>query len=123
MRYKLATVAAWAFLAFIAYATLSPIQARPSVANADLEHVAAFAVAGSLFYLAYPRRIFLVCLMVLGGAMLLEYLQTLTPDRHGTLFDASEKIAGGVLGICAARVALNFGLKVPSGKHLGAGGG
>jgi VanZ family protein len=108
MLYKLVTVAAWAFLAFIAYATLSPIQARPSVANADLEHVAAFAVAGSLFYLAYPRRIFLVCLMVLGGAMLLEYLQTLTPDRHGTLFDASEKIAGGVLGICAARVALNF---------------
>jgi hypothetical protein len=80
-------------------------------------------IARSLFYLAYPRRIFLVCLMVLGGTMLLEYLQTLTPDRHGTLFDASEKIAGGVLGICAARVALNFGLKVPSGKHLGAGGG
>jgi hypothetical protein len=33
MLYKLATVAAWAFLAFIAYATLSPIQARPSVAT------------------------------------------------------------------------------------------
>jgi len=34
--------------------------------------------------------------------VLLEYLQTLTPDRHGTLVDASEKIIGGVLGIFAA---------------------
>jgi hypothetical protein len=105
---KLVAIAAWATLAFIAYATLSPIQARPTIASPDLEHVAAFAVAGCLFCLAYPRHIILVCLVVLGSAMLLEYLQTLTPDRHGTLVDASEKLAGGALGICAARVALYF---------------
>jgi hypothetical protein len=29
-----------------------------------------------------------------------------TPDRHGTLIDASEKIIGGVLGIFAARATL-----------------
>jgi hypothetical protein len=108
MLHKLLAIAAWASMAFIAYATLSPIQARPTVAGADLEHVAAFAVAGVLFCLAYPRRIILVCPIVLGSAVLLEYLQTLTPDRHGTVVDALEKIAGGVLGICVATAAHYF---------------
>jgi hypothetical protein len=108
MLYKLLAVAAWASLAFIAYATLSPIQARPIVAGPDLEHVAAFAVTGSLFCLAYPKHFILVCLIVLGSAVLLEYLQTLTPDRHGTVVDALEKVAGGTLGVCAARVAPYF---------------
>jgi hypothetical protein len=40
--------------------------------------------------------------------MLLEYLQTLTPDRHGTLVDAFEKIGGGAFGICAAKITLYF---------------
>src|ERR1035438_6897081 len=108
MLHKLLAIAAWVSLAFIAYATLSPIQARPIVANPDLEHVAAFAVVGGLFCLAYPRRIILVCPIVLGSAVLLEYLQTLTPDRHGTVVDALEKIAGGVLGICVATAAHYF---------------
>ncbi len=108
MLHKLLKIAAWASLAFIAYATLSPIQARPIIAGPDLEHVAAFAVMGSLFCLAYPGRIILVCLFVLGSAVLLEYFQTLTPDRHGTVVDALEKIAGGGLGICAARIAPYF---------------
>jgi len=34
-------------------------------------------------------------------AILLEYLQTLAPDRHGTLIDAYEKILGGALGVFA----------------------
>src|SRR5438445_4552744 len=108
MLHKIVAVAAWAALAFIVYATLSPIQARPTIASSDLEHIAAFAVAGCLFCLAYPRHVILVCLVVLGSAILLEYLQTLTPDRHGTLADASEKMVGGTLGICAARVTLFF---------------
>ena len=107
MLHKLFAIAAWAALAFIAYATLSPIQARPKISSsADLEHILAFAVTGLLFCLAYPRHIVRVCLVVLGSAVLLEYLQTLTPDRHGTLVDASEKIIGGMLGIFAARATL-----------------
>jgi VanZ family protein len=102
MLHKLTAITAWASLAFIAYATLSPIQARPKISSADLEHIIAFAVTGFLFCLAYPRQIVRVCFVVLGSAVLLEYLQTLTPDRHGTLGDASEKILGGVLGIFAA---------------------
>src|SRR6516162_10891018 len=105
---KLIAFAAWALLAFIAYATLSPIQARPTVATPNIEHVAAFGVMGGLFCLAYSKNLILVCFIVLGSAVLLEYLQTLTPDRHGTVLDALEKLAGGVLGIFATRVALYF---------------
>jgi VanZ family protein len=41
-------------------------------------------------------------------AALLEILQTLTPDRHGTLIDALEKMAGGAAGILLARRILRF---------------
>jgi VanZ family protein len=103
---KLVAITAWASIAFIAYATLSPIQARPKVLSADLEHIVAFAVTGLLFGLAYHRQFVRVCFIVLGSAVLLEYLQTLTLGRHGTLVDASEKIVGGALGIFAARATL-----------------
>jgi VanZ family protein len=56
-----------------------------------------------MFALAYPKRFFFVCCIVFIGAIILEYLQTFTPDRHGTLIDASEKIVGGALGIFAGR--------------------
>jgi hypothetical protein len=103
---NLLAIGAWAYLAFIAYATLSPIQLRPVVAAAVIEHVGAFAVVGGLFCLAYPRHMIFVCLIVLGSAVLLEFAQTLTPDRHGRVLDALEKLAGGALGVCAGRVAL-----------------
>jgi hypothetical protein len=44
-------------------------------------------------------------LVVLGSAALLECLQTLTSDRHGTLVDALEKMAGGAAGLIFARNA------------------
>jgi VanZ family protein len=45
----------------------------------------------------------LVCGIVFGAAAMLEILQTMTPDRHGTLIDALEKMAGGAAGIIFAR--------------------
>ena len=109
MFHKLISVAAWSLLAFIAYATISPIQVRPTLpAPTSFEHLTAFAVLGLLFCLAYPRHIALVCLIVLGSAVLLEIMQLLTPDRHGRIQDAIEKMAGGVLGIVAGRVILYF---------------
>jgi len=41
---------------------------------------------------------------VSGGAVILELAQTLTPDRHGTLIDALEKMAGGVTGIVLTKI-------------------
>jgi VanZ family protein len=116
-------VAAWASIAIIAYATLarvgfvydiyyriSPFIMRPEIkAYAHVEHLMAFAVFGGLFYFGYPRRIILVCWVVLGSAVVLEVLQTLTPDRHGTLVDAAEKMVGGAVGIAIARCVHRYG--------------
>jgi hypothetical protein len=55
---------------------------------------------------AYPRHIGLVCLIVLGSAMLLELAQLLTPDRHGRIQDAIIKMTGGAIGIVAGRAIL-----------------
>jgi VanZ family protein len=121
--FKMVAVAAWISLIAIAYATLthvgfvysiyfklSPILMQPQMRTyAHLEHIVAFAVVGALFSFAYPRSFLLVCCIVFGGAVLLEVLQTLTPDRHGTLTDAMEKMAGGAAGIFLARSILHLG--------------
>ena len=119
---KLIAIAAWASLTLIAYATLtrvgfvyaiyfkfSPILNRPGVRTfAFIEHFIAFTVFGAMFFLAYPRRLIFVCCVVFGSAVILEVMQTLTPDRHGTLVDALQKIAGGAFGIFVARCLFNF---------------
>jgi glycopeptide antibiotics resistance protein len=106
---KLITVAAWSLLGFIIYATISPIQARPTLfTSPSYERLAAFIVLGALFCLAYPRHTGFVCLIVLGSAVLLELAQLLTPDRHGQIQDAIIKMMGGAIGIVAARAILYF---------------
>jgi VanZ family protein len=106
---RLIAAAAWALLAFIAYATVSPIQARPTLpTSASIEHFAAFGLLGALFCLAYPRHTIRVGLIVLGSAVLLEALQLLTPDRHGRIQDALEKMAGGAVGILVTQAALKW---------------
>lgn len=50
---KLIALAAWGALAFITFATLSPIGLRPHVAaNIGIEHIAAFSVARLRFGLS-----------------------------------------------------------------------
>ena len=116
---KLVPIAAWIAVIVIAYATLThvgfvygiyfklaPYLMRPAMQTyAHFEHVIAFAILGALFGFAYPRRLFRVCCIVFGAAALLEILQTVTPDRHGTLIDALEKMAGGAAGILFATTA------------------
>lgn len=102
---KLSTIAAWLALAFIAYATLSPIDARPVVAGLQLERFAAFSLMGLAFGLAYPRRLVLVVAIVVGCALGLETMQLLTPDRHGRLVDALVKATGGLCGIGVSQIA------------------
>jgi VanZ family protein len=109
MIHKLVAIAAWLLLTFIVYATLAPIQQRPTLpTSAGFEHVAAFAALGMLFSLAYPRQVVLVCLLVFGGAALLEFAQLLSPDRHGRLQDAIEKLAGGAAGVAVGQAILYF---------------
>ena len=119
---KLIIFAAWASIVALAYATLthvgfvysiyyklSPLLMRPGMRMyAHFEHVIAFAIFGALFAFAYPRHVIFVCSIVFVSAVALEYLQTLTPDRHGALIDAFEKIVGGSLGIFATYAFLWF---------------
>jgi hypothetical protein len=116
---RFAIAAAWIAAIAIAYATLThvgfvyaiyfklaPYLMRPAMQTyAHFEHVIAFAILGALFGFAYPRRLILVCCIVFGAAAALEILQTMTPDRHGTLIDALEKMAGGAAGILFSRIA------------------
>ena len=114
MIHKLIIVAAWACLIFIIYATLSSLDARPELTGVGfyrafftvIERFGAYAVLGLLFYLAYPRHVVPVCLIVLGNAVILELLQNFVPDRDARVADALEKLAGGVAGILAARILL-----------------
>jgi len=109
MVHRIVAVAAWAVLIFIIYATISPIGDRPTLpAPTTFQHLAAFGALGALFCLAYPRQIALVCLIVLGSALTLELMQMLTPDRHGRVQDAIEKISGGAAGILGGRAILHF---------------
>jgi VanZ family protein len=102
---RLSAITGWLALAFVVFATLSPIEARPSVGNAHLEHFVAFTLIGVAFALAYPNRILLVVIIVVGAALGLEALQLLTPDRHARAADALVKSLGGISGICAGQLA------------------
>jgi VanZ family protein len=68
-----------------------------------LEHVGAFAVIGFLFSVTHTRTT-LVCLLVLGSAVILEFLQLVVPDRDARVIDAVEKLIGGGVGIIAAKI-------------------
>jgi VanZ like family len=106
MNQRLFLVAGWLALAFIAYATLSPLEDRPVFAGPQFEHFAAFGLLGFAFARGFPGRTLLVIAIVIGSAFTLEALQLLTPDRHGRLFDALVKTAGGICGIGVGRLTL-----------------
>jgi VanZ family protein len=107
MLHKMIALAAWACLVFIAYATLSSIDARPELIAAGfykafftvVERFGAYAVLGLLFCLSYPRHLNFVCLLVFGSAVILELLQIYVPDRDARVVDVLEKLVGGAAGI------------------------
>ena len=101
---RVSIAAGWLALAFIVYATLSPIDARPVLTRPHFEHFAAFALMGLAFGLGYPNRLLLVVAIVFGSAFGLEALQLLTPDRHGRILDALVKASGGVCGISVGQL-------------------
>jgi hypothetical protein len=101
---RLSAISGWLTLAFVVFATLSPIDDRPSLAAPHLERFIAFALMGAAFAFAYPRRILLIVVIVVGAALGLEALQLLTPDRHARAADALVKAFGGISGICAGQL-------------------
>lgn len=102
---RLLPLFAWLMLAAVVFATLAPIEYRPSSSfTPNFERLGTFAVLGFLFALAYPRRLLVIIALVLGAGVGLELLQLLAVGRHGTLRDLVFKLVGGGLGIAAAVV-------------------
>lgn len=95
---------AWCCLAFIAFATLSPIGLRPHLASAHREYLVAFAALSLLFSLVYPSRPILILALIVCAAAILETLQVLTIDRHPRILDFVFKSMGAVCGSVAAAV-------------------
>ena len=105
---KLLALAAWSSLVLICIVSLSPMELRPGAAtegSAISQRFIAYLVLGLLFVSAYPRRFVRSLMFVVFVALGLEAAQQLTPDRHGRLVDAIEKVAGGLLGCSVARSA------------------
>jgi hypothetical protein len=93
-------VLAWLLLAGLVFVTLSPISLRPSSPlPTGAERAVALMFVGFVFALAYPRRIVLVALVVLGSTVLLELLQLVSPSRHGRVIDVAVKLVGAGLGL------------------------
>jgi VanZ family protein len=83
--------------------TLGPPTVRPvSGFNRSLEHVAAFALLGLAFGLAYPDRRMLLALIGVAVAALLETLQLVVPGRHAYFSDFVINAAGAWVGIALA---------------------
>ena len=96
----------WLALAYIAYATLSPIQSRPVVIvdDAQMEHFVAFALVGLTLGIGYPKRLWVLAAFIVACAFGLEALQLLTPDRHGRVLDAAVKAGGACFGVCISLI-------------------
>jgi VanZ family protein len=110
MRRDLTLLAAWAWLGFVAFATLSPPHLRPELTNTEptaivvFEHVGAYALLGILFSVGYHGRSALVTMIVFASAILLELAQIAIPGRDARLIDAAEKLVGGGIGIAACHL-------------------
>jgi VanZ family protein len=124
MRRKITLIAAWAWLAFIALATLSPAHLRPELTTTEpaaivvLEHVGAYALLGILFSASYRHRPAQIMIIVFGSAVLLELLQLAVPGRDARLVDAAEKLLGGGVGIAIAYLALLIGSRRKNSRLL-----
>jgi hypothetical protein len=106
---KAIKLAAWASLVLVTLAVLVPIAYRPTSSfPPDVERFAAFAAVGFAFALAYPRRLWLAALVVIGAALTLETLQMISPTRHGRMPDASIKALGAAAGLAIGWMLLSW---------------
>jgi len=79
--------------------TVGPLGLRPTFGHPNAERLLALAVLGFAFSLAYPRRLFVVIILLAGALCCFEYLQHFVNYRHGTAHDIAIKLAGAVVGV------------------------
>jgi VanZ family protein len=101
---RVAKIAAWAWVAFIVYATLVPLAMRPTLGlvGANYERFTGYVVVSMLVLLAYPRHPIKVGFFVVTAAVILEIAQLAIPDRDAQVSDAIIKSAGALVGILIA---------------------
>lgn len=101
-------LAALALLALITFATLSPIQLRPHLGDANIERALAYVMLGVALALGFPSRVVQTVIFVCAVAGVLEFLQLFDPGRHARVADALVKAAAGVAGIVVGRFVLTL---------------
>lgn len=106
---KLSRITALALLAIIIFATLSPIQMRPHLAEANVERALAYVLLGFALAIGFPNRLYQVVIFVAVTAGMLELLQLIDPGRHARLIDALVKALAGVVGIVAGHLIVRAG--------------
>lgn len=94
-----ARTAFWALLAFIAFATFSPVSLRPQTGHAIFERFGAFLGLGGTLTLSYPRRPLLALAAICAIAIGSEALQLVIPSRDARPIDGFEKTLGGLAGV------------------------
>lgn len=103
--FKLAKPLAWLLLAVILIVTVSPIGLRPeTVTTVNTDRAGAYVLLGLAFALAYPKQWKMVAVLLIAGAVAIEYLQYFSPTRHPRLHDAGIKAMGAALGLLAGWV-------------------
>ncbi len=92
--------AAWSVLASILFSTVSPIDLRPhTLTTVNIDRAGAYALAGLVFVLAYPRHWKSIGILLVAGALGFEFLQEFSPTRHARLHDAIVKGGGAIAGV------------------------
>ena len=108
---KLSRIAALVLLAIIIFSTLSPIQMRPHIAQANVERALAYVVLGFVLALGFPNRLYQAAIFVIVTAGVLELLQIIDPGRHAQFADALVKASAGIVGIFVGQLFVR-----PSGR-------
>ena len=105
---SISRLAALLLLALITFATLSPIQLRPHLGDANAERALAYVLLGLSLALGFPSRVTQIVLFICAVAGVLEFLQLFDPGRHARVLDALLKAAAGVAGIVLGRIVISL---------------
>jgi VanZ family protein len=120
MTSRILKTAAWLILAFIVFATVSPIDLRPQdVLPVNLDRALAFALLSAIFVIAYPRQFLLCAAIIVAGTAFIELLQFIQPSRHPRLHDVFVKAVGCCLGLAIGWLVNQGRLRLerrPSGR-------
>ena len=103
MARNIAKGAAWFLLVVIVGLTLGPPAIRPVTGfDRSMEHIAAFALLGFAFGIAYPNLRMLLAIIGVVSAALMETLQMLAPGRHAYFNDFMLNAVGAWTGLVGA---------------------